>query len=263
MAMSTANKALIWGVSGLAAAMLALTSYAALSGDDDAGAASDKKGGSTSATASAKPAPDYSAPGEWTEPERWTALPRGKRTDDNGNDVGFPHTTEGAVAMLAATNATTAEDGRGMADELRGVYESYFSGSDQSPAKRAKVTAEAARREAAMRRDLGVPAKGDMPPGAYIRATVIGYKIIKASPDEVSVYLLSRVTMKAGETEKEHGSYARNVVAARWEGKDWKLSSAAISLAVQQVRGKALPAIVAPGDAAFNTNGWIAIRQAS
>ena len=50
----------------------------------------------------------------------------------------------------------------------------------------------------------------------------------------------------------------------RWaEDGDWKLSSAATVRASEQVQGKARPQMAAPGDAAFNSAGWTAIREAS
>lgn len=107
---------------------------------------------------------------------------------------------------------------------------------------------------------MGLPAGSDLPPGAYVRTTVIGFKIVSQSPEEVSAWLLSRVTMKAGETQAETGSYMRSLVAVRWEG-DWKSSTAAYTraLALDVKR----PEIVAPGDAAFNQSAWTAIREAS
>lgn len=89
------------------------------------------------------------------------------------------------------------------------------------------------------------------------------FKIIEKSKDEVSVYILARVTMKAGAIEKAHSSYTRTLMAAEWEGDDWKMSSTATLRAAQQVEGKPRPAIAAPGDKWFNRAGWTTIRRTS
>lgn len=260
--MSKTNKIMLWGAGGVAAAMLALTGYAVFS-DDDTPSRPGTAGGGSTPTASPTPTPSYTVPDEWTEPGKWVALPRGKHVDDQGNAVGFPHTIEGAVAMLAASNSTVAEGGRTIVDEQLGTFESYMARVDQTPKNRANIRAQAARTDAAFRRNLGIPTEADMPSGAYARTHVVGFKVIKASRNEVSAYLLSRVTTKAGEMEKEGGSYTRTVLAAEWQSSDWKLSSAAIIRAAREIRGQQKPTMAAPGDEAFNRAGWTAIRDAS
>ncbi|MGX1952575.1 hypothetical protein ACWIGY_19990 [Streptomyces anulatus] len=69
------------------------------------------------ASADPKPSESYAAPEGWTEPERWAALPRGKRTDEHGSEVDFPHANEGAVAVLAAAETATIEDSTDDEDE--------------------------------------------------------------------------------------------------------------------------------------------------
>jgi hypothetical protein len=261
MSKAKLNKAVMWGAGGVAVAMLALTGYAVFSGDDDPGTAPGKGGGGSTATA--KPAPSYSVPDDWTEPERWAALPRGKRTDANGNDVGFPHSTEGAVSMLAAANSTDVGGSRTTIDEQLGIYHSYMVKADRSPQNAEKIELNAMQTDKDLRRRMGVEAGSALPSGAYVRNHVVGFKVIKESPDEVSVWLLARVTVKAGETKQESGSYTRTLAAAQWEAGDWKLSSAATVRASQQTQGQSKPTMVAPGDAAFNDAGWAAIREAS
>ncbi|MEV5774236.1 hypothetical protein AB0L49_23750 [Streptomyces antimycoticus] len=262
--MSRSNRVMIIGTSVVAAAVLALTGYAALSGDDDS-AASGKDGKDKASASPSDSGPGYNPPDQWSEPKKWAALPRGRKTDDHGNEVGFPHTTNGAVAMLAASNQTEVKGGRSMVDERMAQYDSYLSATDQSPENKEKIKAEAVQTDASMRKKMGIRGTGDLPSGAYMRSTTVGFKVIESSQDEVSVYLLSRVTMKAGEIEKEQGSRARNILGAEWDdkAKDWKLSTAASVRAGQQAQSEEPPAIVAPGDAKFNAAGWTAIRQAS
>jgi hypothetical protein len=52
---------------------------------------------------------------------------------------GFPHTTEGAVAMLAAANSTDLEDGRTGVDEQLGVYHSYMVKAERTEENAEKV----------------------------------------------------------------------------------------------------------------------------
>ncbi|MFI9311220.1 hypothetical protein [Streptomyces triculaminicus] len=255
------NKITLWGAGVAAAALIGLTAYAFL-GDDDSSSTASKGGDASASPAPGSPAPTYAPPGEWTTPDRWANLPRGGRTD-RGKNVGFPHTTEGAVAMMATLNATKVEGSHSMVDEQMDLFDAYMAGADRSESNKAKVKANAQNTDATLRRSLGIPTEGAMPPGAYVRTYVIGYKTIKTSADEVSVYLLSRVTSKASETDKESSSYTRNLLGAQWENGDWKLSTAATERAMKDAEGQEKPAIVAPGDAAFNDAGWTAIRAAS
>lgn len=259
---------MLWGAGGVAAAMLALTGYMAVTSGDDATTTPGKNraSGTSASPTSAAPsstAPTYTTPDDWTEPDRWAALPRGKRTDSHGNDVGFPHTTEGAVAMLAAYTNTSMDGSHSVVDEQVSTYESYMAAADQTAENTAKVKTYAVKVQQELLSKLGLTSEGDMPSGAYVRTNVVGFKVIKASQDEVSAYLLSRVTMKTGGPEKEQGSYTRTVLGAVWEAGDWKLSTDATVSAAQQAPETARPAMAAPGDAVFNDAGWTAIRAAS
>ncbi|MEW2417509.1 hypothetical protein AB0953_27830 [Streptomyces sp. NPDC046866] len=251
-------------IAGLAlAAVLVLTAYAAFAGDDGGEGASAKGGPSPSVSSSASPAPVYTTPADWTEPERWAALPRGQRTDERHNQVGFPHTAEGAVAMLAAANSTRIEGEQSTADEQLRMYYSYFGKGDQSPENAKKVELAAAETDKDLAQEMGVSVGQSLPPGAYVRSHVVGYKIIKKTDDEVSVWLLSNEVKKNGETAKEQGSFTRTLLAAQWQEGDWKLTTEATRRALKDTDGQARPPMVAPGDAEFNTGGWTAIRAAS
>uniref|UniRef100_UPI002F915464 hypothetical protein n=1 Tax=Streptomyces virginiae TaxID=1961 RepID=UPI002F915464 len=222
------------------------------------------KGGAVpSVSSSASPAPTYAVPDDWTEPERWTALPRGQRTDERGSRVGFPHTVEGAAAMAAAANTTRIEGETSTADEQLRIYHSYMGKSDQSPENAKKVEAAAQQTDATILQEMGVSAGQPLPSGAYARAHVVGYKVIKKSDNEVSVWMLGLVVQKNGETKKEESSYTRTLLGVQWQDGDWKMTSDATRRAQQDIAGQAQPPMVAPGDEEFNAGGWTAIREAS
>ncbi|MGC9478824.1 hypothetical protein ACP4I1_32375 [Streptomyces sp. WG4] len=250
-----------WLAGAALAAVLALTGYAVLAGGDE-DTDTPSKGGTTPSASAPGPSATYAPPDDWTEPEQWAALPRGKRTDERGSQVGFPHTTEGAVAAAVAFNTVRIEGGRDTVDEQLRIYYSYVSKADRSGAHAEEIELAANQTDKSMRQEMGVPVGGPLPPGAYVRNSVIGYKIVNASDDEVSVWLLSLTAQKAGETAKESVEYTRILNGVAWEDGDWRLSGAATQRAMGDAQ-KNEPKIVAPGDAAFNEAGWTAIREAS
>ncbi|WP_344011173.1 hypothetical protein [Streptomyces thermospinosisporus] len=238
-----------------------LTGYVMFSGDESG---ADPQGkGWADLPASASPEAGYTQPAEWVEPERWTALPSGKRLDVRGSEVGFPHTLEGAVAAAAAANTVNIEGSRSTVDEQLRIYYSYVAKAEQSDENAEKIELAAVETDKMLHREMGVRPGGPLPSGAYMRNVVIGYKVIRESDDEVSVWVLARVTQKAGETKKETVDYTRTLNALVWKGGDWKLSAAATERVVQKAFKDGKPAIVAPGDAVFNEAGWTAIREAS
>ncbi|MFC7872014.1 hypothetical protein ACFUS2_12810 [[Kitasatospora] papulosa] len=257
------NRASIWGAGVLAVAMLSLTAYAVFSGDEEPAGSAGKDGAKSSASASAAPGPTYGAPSDWTEPERWAALPRNTRVDKYGNKIGFPQSVEGAQAMLVASSSTAVEGDRSTSDVQLGIYESYVAQADRSAANAERIELESIQTDKKLRDELGLSTGGPLPAGAYARNQVIGFKVIKASPTTVSAWLLTRHTTKAGETAKETGGYTRSLAAVVWEDEDWKLSGDATRSALQETGDQEKPPIAAPGDEAFNTGGWTAIREAS
>ncbi|MFF8293664.1 hypothetical protein ACF068_31270 [Streptomyces sp. NPDC016309] len=259
----TLNTWTTWLAGAALVAVLALTGYVMLSGEESASDTPAKGGPSAGSSAASSPASTYAPPDEWTEPERWVALPRGQRTDEHGSEVGFPHTTEGAVAMIAASNETAMEGDKSAVDEQLRIYHSYLSKKDQSPQTAQQVELKAMQTDKDLARQTGVKPGQPLPPGAYVRSNVVGYQVIQQSADEVSVWVLTDVAQKTGETAKESGGYARLLAGARWEGGDWKLSGAATQRARQATRGESKPGMVAPGDGGFNREGWTAIREAS
>ena len=253
----------MWFAGAALAAVLALTAYALLGGDDEGPDAPAKGGSSASASADPTPSATYAPPDDWTEPSQWAALPRGERTDERGSKIGFPQSTEGAVAMMVAANTTAIEGEKSNVDEQLRIYHSYIGKADQSTENAEAIELNALASDKAFAKQMGVEAGQPLPPGAYIRSNVVGYKVIKKSATEVSAWLLSRAVEKKGETAKESGSYTRTLAGAQWEGGDWKLTSVATERAQQAVQGQPEPKMAAPGDPEFNTSGWTAMREAS
>lgn len=253
-----------WIAGAALAAVLALTGYAVFSGGDGSESdAAGAAGASPSASSSASTGATYAPPDDWTEPERWVALPRGERTDKYGSPVGYPQNTEGAVAMMAAANAVNVEGSQSTVDEQLRIYHSFFAEDEKSDEMADGVELQAIQTGKTLHRQMGVPAGADLPPGAYMRMAVVGFKVIKETDTEVGAWVLTRATQKNSEAAKEQGSYSRTLFAAAWEDGDWRLSAVTMDRVQQAAAGQAKPKIVAPGDAEFNTSGWTAIREAS
>lgn len=258
-----------WGTRGVRLAgttlgvVLVLAGCAPAAGDGGSRDAAGAAGATSSASAEPRPSESYAAPEDWIEPERWVALPRGQRTDDYGSEVGFPHTTEGAVAMLAAANTSAIEGSTSNKDEQLRLYYSYIGKPDQSEAAAERVELGAIDNGKVIAREMGLKPGAPMPPGAYMRSHVIGFQFIRRSAEEVTVWLLAREVQKSGEMAQEEGSYTRTLLGAQWQGDDWKLSVLATRHAQDATDGKPRPKMAAPGDAAFNAAGWTAIREAS
>ncbi|WP_328902020.1 hypothetical protein OHR86_20770 [Streptomyces sp. NBC_00441] len=212
---------------------------------------------------SASRAEGYSPPDEWTEPERWALLPQGQWTDKHGSVVGFPHTVEGGVAMAVAANTTVMERGTSIFDEQMRLYDSYGAPEDRDPVVVEHVKSVTEKPDRRFEKETGAPAGGPLPAGAYMRSHVIGYKIIEAKSDEISLWVLARATQKNGELAKESGSYTRTLIGVQWQNGDWKLGPEATARALSGTRAQEKPPIVAPGDSAFNAAGWTALREAS
>ncbi|MFF3264986.1 hypothetical protein ACFYWO_38215 [Streptomyces sp. NPDC002932] len=255
------GRLLVWSVAVLSVIVLLMTGYVLLSGEEPEPTASDRP--AAAGTRAPSPASTYAAPKDWSEPLRWAALPRGARTDALGHEVGFPHRTEGAVAMLVASNSSEVKGSHDTADEQLGVYESYLVPADRTETNRAGIEKAARETDAKIHRSMRLPVGSVLPPGAYARNHVVGFRVVQASSSEAAVWLLSRVTEKAGETAAESGAYTCTLAAAQWDGDDWRLSSASAEKAMRRYGSGTRPPIAAPGDAAFNDSRWTAIREAS
>lgn len=248
--------------------LVVITGWVALGGGGNDTADGKNRHSSPSPSVSGKPpspspVPTYTQPPDWTEPQRWADLPRGARTDSHGNEVAFPHTAEGALAMLCASAKVNIHGSFTGEDQQLAIYDSYIAREDKSADMRAKVAAGGRQADQQLRSGLGVPAKGPYPPGAYERMNAIGFKVIAKSKNEVTAYVLVDVISRAGETSKANHDYARDVLGASWVDGDWKQTSKAMQDAKSDSQGQTPPGLGAPGDKAFNIAGWTAIREAS
>ncbi len=165
--------------------------------------------------------------------------------------------------MAAAANRTTLEGETTTVDEQLRIYHAYVGRGEKSAVVAERVEKAAVDSDKVIARSMGIKGGDPLPPGVYVRSTVVGFKVIKKSSDEVGVWLLSRVVQKNGEIAQEDGSYSRTLVGVEWQGEDWKLSVDVTQQAQEAVQGQTEPQMVARGDAAFNAVGWTAIRQAS
>jgi hypothetical protein len=263
---SRRDKVIVWIVGGAAAVMLALTGYSLLSGDD--GGDSGREPGSEQTDSagdgddSPEPAPTYTRPDDYTEPARWAALPQVEGDDERGNPVGFPRSTEGAIAVMAAHVEANTQG----VEAIRRANRSYYTAEDVTTieAKKDQELAEARKLTRQLRQWAGVPDSGPLPQGAVLTNEVIGFKVHKADRNEVQAQLLTRLSSKAGPDQQELKEYVvSNASAVVWEDGDWKISSAAVSRLAKDSDPDELPKAVEVGDAAFNKEGWTAIREGS
>ncbi|WP_435279385.1 hypothetical protein [Streptomyces sp. 1222.5] len=225
----------LWAVGVAVATVLAITGCQATESDADGLEQGNGAKASPSASRLRSAEPVFSVPDDWTEPDRWAVLPQGERADSYGSPVGFPHDLKGAVAMFTAAQGTDITEQKSVVDEHLRVYP-YIAPEDRTAGNAERVELGAQRTDNNLHRQMGVKPDGPLPDGAYLRTTVVGFKVVKSSPDEVSAWLLSRVAQKAGGMEREEISYTGTLMAGRWEAGDWKLSTKAV-LAARQVPG--------------------------
>lgn len=165
--------------------------------------------------------------------------------------------------MMAAANMTAIEGATTNDDEQLRLYYSYIGRPDQSEAAAERVEQGAITNGKSIWRSMGLKPGAPCRLGAYMRTHVVGFQFIKKSPDEVTAWVLGMETQKAGETQEEKVSYTRTLLGAQWQDGDWKLAVEATRHAQDDTQGKPEPEMVAVGDAAFNSAGWTAIREAS
>jgi hypothetical protein len=132
----------------------------------------------------------------------------------NGVELGFPHSTVGAVSAADAdvTEIFSTLDPDRAAAVMRMIADPSFTDGPQ----------QAAEGSANARKYLGLPASGAFPPGASVQAEPTEYQTRGVSADSVTVLLLSDyVTTVSGQ-----GTTTRIAVfpvAMRWAEGDWKV----------------------------------------
>ncbi|MFG2913114.1 hypothetical protein ACGF0D_09510 [Kitasatospora sp. NPDC048298] len=161
--------------------------------------------------------------------------------------------------MLVASSGFDVEGSTTLVDEQLTFYRTYTATADQTADREQRVRQGAARADARARATMGLPESGPLPVGAWVRTGMVGFKLVQARPDAVTAHLLLRTARKSAESSPESVSYAVGTVGVVWRESDWRLDPSGGSSPAPE----AVPGIAAPGDAAFNAQGWTAVRQAS
>lgn len=138
------------------------------------------------------------------------------REQVNGVELGFPHSTAGAVsaADADATEIFSTLDPDRAAAVARMVADPSWAGAAQ----------QAAQGPANDRRHLGLPAAGPVPAGASLETQPAEYQVRDVTPDGALVLLLCDFTS----TTPDQGT-ATNVavfpLSMHWTAGDWKVAS--------------------------------------
>lgn len=138
----------------------------------------------------------------------------------NGVELGFPHSTVGAVsaADADATEVLSTLDPDRAAEVMRMVADPSWTGAQQQAAEGAVND----------RKDLGIPATGPVPDGTSVQTEPAEYQVRDVTPGTVLVLLLCDVAMTTP------GQGTTTEVAAfpfrmHWSGGDWKVQSVPVS----------------------------------
>ncbi|MBO8189255.1 hypothetical protein [Streptomyces spirodelae] len=198
--------------------------------------------------------PAGSSEGDHT-PESWVNLPEGM-AEMNGLPVKFPRTDTGAVAAAVASNrAGWSMD----EDEIRRGMETYGDPSAEKEGDSQETKAAAVAYLAQKARQMaGVPAKGPVPDGVSLSGVPIGVQWKTLSADRVRVFVLTRVTSKAGEGEKTRTRLMAVPSEAIWTAGDWKLTKPQ-----EEIDRSEVPDPADLGTKKFSREGWKALQEAS
>ncbi|MBN1174956.1 MAG: hypothetical protein JXA67_22550 [Micromonosporaceae bacterium] len=133
----------------------------------------------------------------------------------SGVSVGYPHTTVGAVS--AAVEYTTQVGSSLDLDRVAQVAEAIA----HPPAYGGDPAAAFVAGARDIRRYLGLPTSGPVPQGASSTFGPMAYQVRDERADEVTVLLMSYLTMVSA----EHGMEQRLILVPTrmvWDGADWK-----------------------------------------
>lgn len=134
----------------------------------------------------------------------------------NGVELGFPHSTTGAVSAASAdaTEALSTLDPDRAAAVMRLIADPSWSNAPQ----------QAAAGAAGDRKQLGLPASGSVPDGASLQTVPVEYQVRAVTPDRVLVLLLcdGSVTTPGNGTQTKIGVLPFQM---RWDAGDWKVQS--------------------------------------
>lgn len=230
-------------LSAIVLVLVAALVVVAVSGDDSG----DSKTAAPPEQTTAAPEPTTTLPaddGDYVAPARYVKLPNG-RGDANGLPVKFPHTPEGATAMLVASarNAWSFD-----AATVRAGILTYASAEYRDAMAASAKDGAAGNREYA-----GIPATGEIPAGASLTAWPIGVKWSSAGSDTVDAVILLRVTHTAKAGVEPTTTLVVSPARAVWESGDWKVQPTDPT--------QNIPDPVDLGTAEFNEDGWKAIQE--
>lgn len=175
------------------------------------------------------------------------AVVPGARTAD-GIQVGFPHTTAGAVS--AASEYVDAAASTLDPDYAASVMR--VAGDPSNTALPANLAASTVK----LRGDLQLPSDGPLDPPVTFQTTAQMYQLRNVAPDEVLVLLLTGSTFV-----NSHGAMAQTTgvfpVQMHWAAGDWKIQ--AIGRTGQDYSGL----MATPDTQAAVNHGWLALIAAS
>ncbi|QXJ25894.1 hypothetical protein AGRA3207_007462 [Actinomadura graeca] len=171
-------------------------------------------------------------------------LPQAGRMLDDKFPVAFPFTPEGAAAAMAAMLACTWTLDAAANQAAADVY--------AQPRLRA-VARRAGRPAAAdLRLQIGLPASGAVPEGAYVSLIPIGVRWRQPGPGQVQVAMMATFTSAAGAQAAPLTQTVTLGAAWRWDrgvrGGDWVFTGDDVDDLV--------PLIAEPGTARFAALGW-------
>jgi hypothetical protein len=165
-------------------------------------------GGASSHPAKSAPARQAAASGP---PNGLVTVVRGRQVI-NGVELGFPHSTVGAISAAAdvLSEVFTLDPGHA-------AVVGRLTADSSNPT----LPQDAAQGAENLRKDLGVPATGPVPAGYSVHFKAVEYQVRDVTSDEVMVILLSDVTF----VQPKVGVRVRIGVypfLMHWEKNDWK-----------------------------------------
>lgn len=162
----------------------------------------------------------------------------------NGVELGFPHSTPGAVSAAAAdaTEALSTLDPDRAAAVMRMIADPSWPNAPQ----------QAAAGAAGDRKQLGLPASG--PGGASMQTVPVEYQVRDVTPDQVLVLLLcdGSITTPGDGTTTRIGVFPFEM---HWNADDWKVQSVNATQAD-------LKLAVEPDSPQAATDGWQPLESA-
>lgn len=176
-------------------------------------------------------------------PSGAVALVQGARLAD-GIEVGYPHTTTGAISAAA-------EYLDAVASTLDPDYAASVMRTAGDPAN-SSLASNLAASTTKLRTDLQLPATGPLAAPVAFQTTAQMYQLRDATPDRVLVLLLASSTFinARGATAQTTGVFP---VTMHWSGGDWKLAAIGGD-------GKDYSSLSAsPDTRAAASHGWLAL----